>query len=567
LTAPEGIVLRSAVLALAVVATLASVASPGLSPSVEAWLASASDRDRVAVWVFLVDKGPLDDAFLDARIRDVASTFSPKAVARRRAARPDRPFDESDLPLYRPYIERLTRVGVRFRAFSRWLNAVSVEATPGQIRIMQHLAFVRSIRRVSGRAGGPGTETRSAADKGGARLDLYGPSHRQLEMIQVTDLHDQGLTGEGVTVAIFDTGFWLEHEALQGVNVIAEHDFINDDDNTANEPGDSVHQHFHGTWCLSLAAGYSPGNLIGPAYDAEYILAKTEDLTMEEPVEEDWWIEAMEWADSLGAQIITSSLCYRDWYTYEDMDGDTAPITNAADQAVLNGIIVTNAAGNSGASEWRYILAPADGDSVISVGAVDSTQTRVGWSSQGPTYDGRIKPTIMAMGDDVYIVDPNGTGIYRRGQGTSFATPLVAGALALILQQNPAWLPGDVDGAITATGTQSAAPDTLCGWGILQALDASNYLLSAARGQPRTRLKIAVYPNPCRTRLRALCEGLRPGDRLGFYDVRGRVIGEHVAAASDTGPIELDWLTARVGPGVIYMRGPSGATAKVLVLD
>ncbi len=537
-----------------------------IDPPVETWIREAGNGDRVAVWVFFRDKGEYPAGQIEARISEAAGEFTPAALRRRLAARPARPFDERDLPLHAPYIKAIEREGVQFRAFSRWLNAASVMADRAQLERLSRLSFVESLRRVSGRAGGPMPETWPAG-RTFAPQGFYGESYRQVEQIQAIDLHNEGYTGDGVIVAIFDTGFWRSHEALTGVNVIAEWDFINDDPVTENEPGDLEYQHNHGTMCLSLLAGYTPNVLIGCAYDAEYILAKTEDMTQEAPIEEDWWIEAAEWADSIGAQIISSSLCYNDWYTYEDMNGETAPITICADQAAANGIVVVNAAGNSGSSSWKYILAPADGDSVISAGAIDSLGYRAYFSSLGPTYDGRIKPTIMAQGQATYVADPTGATDYLRGNGTSFACPLIAGALALVLEKNPTWTAREVMDAVISTGTRAANPDTLYGWGILQALDASNHSpFSGVDAATGTLPPLGLYPNPVRTSLHISLSRTAERTPVSFYDISGRLIWQVTVGPAGTASVDLGSMPGRVAPGVVVVKAPGHAPAKVLYL-
>ena len=545
-------------------------AAPGFSgeiaSSIQVWSRTAGEDETIAVWVFFKDKGPLPAALEDAKIKELALTYPQRAIERRLRARPGRPFDIGDLALHRPYVEALKALGVEFRAFSRWLNAASIEASADRIGEIAGMEFVSRVTRVSGRRGSPQPETFAVRAPFRA-LDQYGSSYTQLAQIQVTDLHAEGYTGAGVVVAILDTGFRLDHESIAGVNVIAEHDFINDDGVTGNEPGDDPSQHNHGTSCLSLLAANSPGVMMGAAYEAQYILAKTEDTTMEEPVEEDWWIEAAEWADSLGAQVISSSLCYNDWYTYEDMDGETAPITIAADRAAVNGIAVVNAAGNSGASEWTYILAPADGDSVITAGAVDSSGNRASFSSKGPTYDGRIKPTIMAMGQSNFIADPLDIGGYRRGSGTSFAAPLIAGATALVLQKNPAWTSAEVLEAITATGTMAAEPDTLYGWGILQALDASDYdPLSGIAGRQSMPMLVA-YPNPCRSDLTVSCASGSPSRPVLVYDVQGRLLERFIFGRGGVVTLDVDEIGSWLSPGVACVVVPGVGAAKVLILE
>jgi serine protease AprX len=549
-------------------AAWASGSPARIAPSVEEWLKGARPDETAAVWVFFTDKGTLPEAQAEAEIGRVASTFDRAAVERRLRARPGRPFDQADLPVHRPYIDALEQEGVAFIGFSKWLNAAAVWADAGQITAIAGLPFVRSLRRVGGSVGGPEPDLAEAPLKGETSLYQYGYAWRQLNQIQIPALHAEGFTGTGIKVGIFDTGFWLAHETFAGLNVIAEHDFINDDDTTANQAGDPSSQHEHGTMCLSLLAGQTPGTMMGGAFDAEYILAKTEDVSDEQPIEEAWWIEALEWADSLGVQVISTSLSYKDWYTYADMDGDTAPITNAADQAAMNGIVVVVAAGNSGASAWKYIAAPADGDSVITVGSVDSLGVRSYFSSQGPTYDGRIKPTIMAMGQADYIADVTAINAYRRGSGTSFATPLAAGAIALILEKHPNWLPENIIEAITATGTRSSNPDTLYGWGILQAQAASNWIPSSVPGPSPSDSRLRVYPNPCLASFSVACPAGAPAvlTPLRVYDVAGRLVHEVAPSASGVTLVDLEALVPRLAPGILLVDVPGHGQAKVMVL-
>jgi serine protease AprX len=536
-----------------------------IHPRLGRWCEQSGPEEKAAVWVFLADKGPLKRAEVEARLRELAGRLPAASLERRLRARGTRPFDTRDLPLYRPYVMKLADTGVEIRAFSKWLNAVSVTATVDQIEEMARLPFVESLRLVSGRRGGPEPVAACSAPPAAPASGEYGESWRQLEQIQVLPLHAEGYTGAGIKVAVFDTGFWLEHEAFDDINVIAEWDFINDDSVTANQAGDRDDQHCHGTMCLSVIGGHSVGSLIGPAYGAQYILAKTEDMAQEQPVEEDWWIEAAEWADSLGAQVISSSLCYNDWYTYEDMDGNTAPITIAADMAAANGIVVVNAAGNSGSSEWKYILAPADGDSVVTLGSVDSTGVRSYWSSQGPTYDGRIKPTVMAMGEATFIADPvGGTSAYRRGSGTSFATPLAAGAIALILEKNPLWTSAQVLDAVMNTASMAGSPDTLYGYGILAAHAASEYPAAGVASHQRPGRLLTVYPNPAVSEFVILHKGISGYARI--FDAAGRFVASAGLSPEGITSIDLDRLTGGSARGFYFIKAGSAGTGKVLVL-
>jgi hypothetical protein len=472
------------------------------------------------VWVFLTDKGPQLDA--SRQVRDLEARFSPRALARRAKVRTGPLVDWRDLPVYPVYIQRLRATGFHVRAISKWVNAVSVRCSVGDLNRLWLLPFVARVRPVasfpnrdviveaeneSSKAspGLSGTDFfPTTASLAPGDTSFYGATWRQLDMLQVPQLHAEGYTGTGMFIGVLDTGFNLVHEALQNLHVVAKWDFINWDSVVANESGqDSWDQHNHGTYIIGLLAGYKPGTYSGAAFDADYALAKTEYVPSETPVEEDYWVMGIEWLDSLGVDLVSSSLGYIDWYTYEDMNGDSAVTTIAADIAVSNGISIFSAMGNGGITSYPYMIAPADGDSVMSIGGVDSLGVFWPQSSQGPTYDGRIKPEVVTQAKVPYVLSPLISNVYTRVSGTSCSTPLAAGACALVLQKNPTWVPMMLREAARATATNSASPDTAMGWGILQAKDASDYeIVSVAErpvGVPRPgaiRITIENEPNP-----------------------------------------------------------------------
>ncbi|HMB70259.1 MAG TPA: S8 family serine peptidase [bacterium] len=478
---------------------LSSLLAAGLFLAVTADAPAAEPR---AWWVFLADKGVAPALADDLARSRAADLLSARALERRRKARGDAPVDALDLPLRADHVRRVLATGARERHRLRWFNAVTVDATDEQVRAIRALPFVARVKPVvrqvhrygepdpaDARPRGP----EGAVPRGGP---VYGECASQLVPIQVDQLHALGLSGAGVRVAVFDTGFLRTHVAFASTNVVAEHDFLQDDGNTANEPGDPSGQHNHGTYVLSLIGGHDPGNLVGPAHGAEFVLAKTEDVASETPAEEDHWAAAAQWADSLGADVISSSLAYYDWYTYEDLDGDTATITIAADLAAANGIVVFNSAGNEGLSPWFHVGTPADGDSVIAVGAVDSTGTVVGFSSHGPTADGRIKPDVCAMGEGTLVALTFDDVSYARGNGTSFSCPIAAGVGALLLEAHPEWGPWEVREALRSTASQAGAPDNDAGWGAIRAFDAYGHATSASLATVRTGRAIRAYPNP-----------------------------------------------------------------------
>ena len=465
--------------------------------------AFASSTEEQRSWFFFRDKGPA--ALNKTTLDQLQSSFTEKALARRaKVAGGGSLIQESDLPVYPAYLEELQELGIKPAVVSNWLNAVSAAATPEQIAAAGELTCIARIQPVL-RGHRPLPQVTPLLQKPSQSSNKpvdYGYSLEQLTQIQIPAVHELGCYGQGVRIAVFDTGFRLQHEAFDSLRVIAKRDFIQEDDEVDNEEGDRGDQNSHGTMVLSIIAANKPGALVGGAPRAEFILAKTEDTSQEVIAEEDHWIAAAEWAERLGADIFTTSLGYTDWYTVEDMDGDTAPITRAADLAVSKGVVVLVAAGNEGGDFWRYISAPADGDSVLAVGAVDSKGIVAYFSSRGPAADGRIKPDIMAQGVSVACVSvpfPGQVGtMYSRVSGTSAACPLAASAAALILCANPALTPMQVVEAMRNTATRSQNPDTDYGWGIVQTLSALEATTPPDNPfwLPETSGLAGIYPNP-----------------------------------------------------------------------
>ncbi|MBN1479041.1 T9SS C-terminal target domain-containing protein [candidate division KSB1 bacterium] len=463
------------------------------------WLLTSSHAtavDKEKYWLFFTDKGP---GLHKAALQRLEEQLDERLKWRRsKVVYPGDPLvDETDLPVYAGYIENLTARGLQIAVVSKWLNAVSVYTTPEQAEDLVALPFVKNVQKVLlGKKkpiiNEPDFLTKPLGETTPHVLD-YGPSLIQNEQIRIPDIHGVGITGHNVRIAVFDTGFNLEHSAFAHIDIVAAYDFINNDEDVDNEDGDQFDQNRHGTQVLSVIGGYAPGELIGAAFDASFLLAKTEDIRSETQVEEDNWIAAAEWAEVHAADIITSSLGYLDWYDYEDLDGKTAPITIAADMAVQKGIVVITSAGNEGDKSWYYITAPADGIDVIAVGAVNSAGLLAGFSSRGPTYDGRVKPEVVAMGVGCYHAYPY-TG-FGRGNGTSFSCPLVAGTAALILSAHPHLTPLEVRKALTGTAAQATRPDNNYGHGLINALDAVNYHGVVTDPAEFNRL-VSVYPNP-----------------------------------------------------------------------
>ncbi|MCK4461336.1 MAG: S8 family serine peptidase, partial [candidate division Zixibacteria bacterium] len=307
-----------------------------------------------------------------------------------------------------------------------------------------------------------------------------GLSLNQLNQINVPPVHEKGFTGSGVTLAIFDTGFRKSHDAfathyVEG-RVLAEWDFIFNDDNTANEGADWSNQWNHGTYIWSTSGGLDDGTLYGPAYRSNFILCKTEDVRSETQVEEDNWVAALEWVDSLGADVVTSSLSYMGWddgtgYTPADLDGWTAVTSIAASMAADMGIVVCNSAGNSGPSP-QTLGAPADAFDILTVGAVDASGFLASFSSRGPTADLRIKPEVTAQGVSTSCAVATSDASYGTKSGTSLSTPLVAGAACLLIEARPYYTPRQIRWALMETANNAVTPNNDVGWGLID-LDAA----------------------------------------------------------------------------------------------
>ena len=455
-----------------------------------------ADEPREPFWIFLTDKANGQNA----RVIWQASSFLHND-------------DELDLPVDPAYIARIEAAGLKLRTHSHWLNAISVEATSQERDWLAEQTFVRDIRPVMKFRRTPVPDV-AIAQKAIVQAD-YGLAFEQLAQIEVVPLHNMGYRGEGVRIGLLDSGFdYSGHTAFGNMRLVAERDFVNGDDVVSNQDGQVVtgdestsDQNSHGTQVLSLMAGYDPGRFIGAAPNAEYILAKTEDIAQEVQIEEDRWVAGLEWVVAMGAQVVNSSLGYNIWddgsgYTFADLDGQTALTSQAAALAVRRGVVVVVAAGNEGDNDWRYVTVPADVDGVISVGAVarapqgaNALPEIAAFSSRGPTADGRIKPDVVAPGGFVRVV--SSAEDYVNNRGTSFAAPLISGACALLLQIHPQWGPAEILAALkeTAVDLGDAGPDTTYGWGLVDALAASGQAVDT----PEQTVAGAPFPNPART--------------------------------------------------------------------
>jgi subtilisin family serine protease len=456
--------------------------------------ASAAPDEKY--WITFVDKGPGRSAAgaLSAGSADeqaARAQLSTRAIERRRKVLPEGALvTAADLPVAPRYVARLNNLGVRVVRELRWMNAVSALLSESQLAVVRRLPFVASVApvlrlRVPAM---PADDPPPPLDAAKTASLNYGTSLAQNQMINVPVLHDFGIAGKRVILGMLDTGVrWRLHEALETREVLGEYDFIQNDSVTANQAGDASGQDTHGTLTFSVAGGYMPGKLVGPAYASSFLFAKTEYLPAEYMVEEDHWAAGIEWMEGRGADVVSSSLGYNSFddgpgyfWASGDFNGRTSVTAQAAIRAARLGVTVCDAMGNEGNGDGvaGTMLTPADTDSIISVGGVSFTRRLYSMSGTGPTNDGRTKPDVAAPAVGVYGAVP-GTAGYTSATGTSLATPLVAGAAALILSARPELTPIQVRDALRATAdtvdtrNHAVFPNNFTGWGLVNAFQAA----------------------------------------------------------------------------------------------
>ena len=456
----------------------------------------AEESGPAKAWVFFTDKGLCSPAETQAALRQVQATYNPRAIQRRalrgnNAARGGALFDEHDIPIVQAYIDAVTATGAQLHIKSNWLNAISVWGTRKQLERVAALPFVdrlEAVARVRHTDPLNVQEVPAApAPQNDSLLTLnYGNSTAQLTQINLIALHDAGYTGAGVIVGILDSGFMRTHQAFNNpshpLQVLAEWDFVNNDANAGQEPNDPSGQADHGTMILGCQGAYMPGSLIGGSFNASFVLCKTEDTSQEVPAEEDNFAAGLEFIEAHGCDMSTASLGYIDWYTQAQLNGQTAVTTIACNISTGNGVHHTNAAGNEyhdSDANVAHLIAPADAFQVITCGAVDSTGTIAYFSSDGPTADGRVKPEVLARGISTNTVSPYSDTGYTTADGTSLSTPLVACAVACLIQARPYWTVDQMRQHLFETADYYVANGTydplyIRGYGVINAYNAAH---------------------------------------------------------------------------------------------
>ncbi|MCX6156704.1 MAG: S8 family peptidase [Ignavibacteriae bacterium] len=446
-------------------------------------LMSSSEDSKFTVYIFLKDKGPDVQKYLSNPL----SLVSQRSLYRRAKVLPAyKLVDYTDVPLYNLYVNSISKKTIKIRHELKWFNCVSAEVSVQNLKELVKLNFITEVELVERYKVMPESTELLKASYSPSPVFRYNPNVDSLDygswgatqdtMIKVNRVHNDGIFGQGIIIANFDGGFSkIDHEVFSILPTVIwkKRDFVE------GFP-DSVGASPHGLATFSLIGGYNPGSLIGPAFRSVYVLCRTENESSETPSEMDNWSAAAQWADSLGVDIITSSIGYVTFdvpytsYTWRDMNGKNMLISRAATLASRKGIIVCNAAGNSGDSTHNTLGGPADADSIITVGAVTGTGIRAPYSSVGPTTDSinnipapRIKPDVMAMGTHNWVASEGGYNNF--GSGTSWSCPMVAGVAALMLSANKNLTPIQVRALMTKFGSNSSTPNKLMGWGIVNA--------------------------------------------------------------------------------------------------
>jgi serine protease AprX len=449
-------------------------------------------------WVYFEDK-PLTQFYLDNPLE----MLTQKALDRRAAQ--GITLDDKDVPVHEPYIQQVDNApGITVMARSKWLNALHVRGSAEDINALADLPFVASVDFADNSLD-ENADRMSSRNKRLVPVNKeqqatvnfnYGQASNQIEMLNGHLLHQQDYTGAGMTIAVLDAGFPGVNTAqpfqrLHDNNLIlGGYNFVQRNENIYTGSN-------HGTLVLSTIAAYAEGQIIGTAPDAFYYLFITEDVTGENPVEESYWVEAAEAADSLGVDIINTSLGYFIYddpsysYTYEDIDGETAFMTRGANVAFTRGMFIVNSGGNSGASVNPHITIPADAFNTLTVGAVNAAEQYAAFSSIGPTFDGRVKPDVMAQGAGAVVA--NQLGNTSTANGTSASSPIIAGLVACLWQALPNKTNAELLQLIKQSADRYNNPNAQFGYGIP---DFAAALANGLGIEELQRQSVVFYPNP-----------------------------------------------------------------------
>jgi len=489
---------------------------------------------------------------------------------------------ENDIPVNDAYIQGVADVGVDILNPTKWLNGVTVYTTNlaliAEIEALPYVVstvkFGYSKNYISDKfekvnMAIPNTDL--IMSKSAQSMD-YGYSYGQIEQLNGIPLHDDGYQGEGMVIAVLDAGYSgaLTHPVLaylfENDRILGTKDFVYIGGSVYNDSE-------HGKMVLSCMGGNLPGEMIGTAPQAKYWLLRPEEAPHENIIEEYNWMSAAEFADSVGADVINSSLGYIDFdnpifnHTHGALNGDSTVVTRAADFAASKGILVVNSAGNSGDSpSFPYIGAPADADSILTIGAVNLDNQRASFSSIGPTADGRIKPNVMACGEGATIA--TGTdGVSTWGNGTSFSSPIMAGMVTCLWQAHPEMNIMELQEAIKISGSYADDPDDFMGWGIPNFYGADS-ILTSINDNIFTDSFITAYPNPFNNKIEVAID-IDSSETASFelFSLSGNLmISEVHSVSNDNNIIQLSNNVNLLRQGIYFLKVVTKNKATVVKL-
>ena len=527
------------------------------------WSSALAEGNRYMV--FFTDKEG-SDYYLDKP----EEFLSPKSLERR--TKQNIGLKTSDLPVSESYLLALKQIdGINTLFTTKWFNGVLVEMEEALLEEVETQPYVAAVEFVAPGikfTGSTNNNRNSRNSKQGRIIAAEEESGAQNAFIGVDMMHEAGYKGEEMLIAVFDSGFEYVDQSsffnhiFTGSKLLGQRDFIRNSDNVFQYDS-------HGSKVLSCISAFKDGSYSGTAPEANLVLCVTEDVGSEYRIEEYNWLFAAEYADSIGADIINSSVGYSYFsdeqmdYTYEDMDGKTTIISKAARLSAQRGMLVVTSNGNEGNNSWTYLNAPADADSVLSVGAVTYDKIRSNFSSYGPTSDGRIKPEVSALGSWVKVIYKNEV---TYANGTSFSTPLTAGLAAGFWQAFPEMTNIEVISYLKMTASQSDAPDTLIGYGIP---DFTRAYTQAKFNEGGVEDKFIVFPNPVTNeRIIYLSPG-KPTEsttaQLAFYDLKGSTISDkNISVSAGNQMLEID--VSFLSPGTYIMNYLSGSIKQKIKL-
>ena len=475
-------------------------------------------------WVYLTDKSNVEES-----LANPITILTQKAIDRK--ALHNVAVDERDVPVNSNYILQIENaIGITVMAKSKWFNVVHVRGSKVDINDLINFEFVESIDfadkslNISKKSLQKKIQHKNKLDVGFSDFN-YGNATNQIEVFTGDELHQLNFTGEGMTIAVLDGGFPNVNtmnsfsRLRRNGDLLHGYDFVNRTDDVYANTASS-----HGTLVLSSMAGYIENEYVGTAPDASYYLFITEDAPNENPVEESYWVEAAERADSLGVNIINTSLGYTTFdnpkynYSTSDMDGNTTFITRGANMAFEKGMLLVNAAGNSGDDSWGIVGAPADAAGVFSIGAVDAFGDYASFSSRGNSTQPTHKPDVVTQGVLSYLINPN--DVIITANGTSFSSPIMAGGLACLWQAMPEKTNAEVMQLIRESASIYNSPTYLLGYGIPDLLVA---LAQYNEGEKNKDTSVFLYPNPTSGKFSVL--GVTDAlISIQVYDIMGRLV-------------------------------------------